>query len=264
MEGRLPTGSANLSTSSLYYGALIYSYYLAKALNKNDTAKIFLSRAKKLKTDINNYFGANINGLQTYRYFKGNSKLRHWICMPLVVGIFNRKQGTINALFNKLWTPNGILVQLDSNTRKHPVFWDRATLYAFIGAFKAGAQNLAVKRLEEFSKIRLLGPHVPYVVEAYPENNMKQLSAESALYTQIFVFGLLGLVPTSFSSFKITPHIPQKWNFFNIINMHLFNSSVSFFIKHTKNNYLHITIFKNNSKIFDKTIPQNKTIYIKL
>ena len=79
-----------------------------------------------MKKAINNYFAANVEGFDTYAYYKGNDILRAWICIPLTVGIYNRAKGTIDALFSpRLWTKNGLLTQAGSKT-----FWDRSTLYA--------------------------------------------------------------------------------------------------------------------------------------
>ena len=65
MEGRISTGGANLATSSLYYGALNQTVMLAKALDKPKTLiRDYEKRAKKLRTAIENYFGAEIEGLR--------------------------------------------------------------------------------------------------------------------------------------------------------------------------------------------------------
>ena len=72
--------------------------------------------------------------------------------------------------------------------------------------------------LKDFSRKRLLGDHVLYVIEAYPENNMKHLSAESALYCRIITEGLLGIEPLGFSSFKLKPSLPAAWDFMELKN----------------------------------------------
>ena len=54
-----------------------------------------------------------MEGFQTYQYYKGNDVLRSWICIPLTVNIFDRKEETVRALFSpRLWTENGLLTQL--------------------------------------------------------------------------------------------------------------------------------------------------------
>ncbi len=263
MEGRLPTGKANLATSSLYYGALKYAAYLADALGKHDTAALYRQRARQMADVIENYFGADIDGLHTYRYFDGNTKLRHWICLPLVMGIQTREQGTLDALFNKLWTENGVLVELDTTNNEKPVFWDRGTLYAFRGAFKAGATDLALQRLIEYSTNRLLGFHVPYVVEAYPENNMKHLSAESALYARIFPEGLLGMEPTGFHSFKLTPRLPSSWNGYALRKIHAFGSDFDIEIRRAGTR-IDVRVTEKGKTILHKKIKPGQTIEVNL
>lgn len=83
---------------------------------------------------IESYFGAEMEGLETYRYFDGNQFLRHWICLPLMMGITERKEATLSALFEHLWTDNGVLVEKKPDSKIN-MFWDRATLYALRGAF---------------------------------------------------------------------------------------------------------------------------------
>ena len=90
------------------------------------------------------------------------------------------------------------------------VFWDRSTLYGLRGAFIAGATDLAWTKLKEYSSRRLLGEHVPYPVEAWPEGNQRHLSAESALYCRVITEGLFGLEPRGLRSFKLTPNLPEE------------------------------------------------------
>lgn len=120
-----------------------------------------------------------------------------------MIGIEDRKAGTLEALFSKLWTANGVRVEYNPSLEEPNLFWDRGTLYAFRGAFKAGAADQALEKLLSYSQTRLLGFHVPYVVEAWPEGNMAHLSAESALYCRIFTEGMLGIVPTGFQAFVL-------------------------------------------------------------
>jgi len=228
MEERIPTGDANLSTSSLYYGGLINAARVAAAFGKySEIISDYNRRARELEKAIENYFGATIDGIETYRYFDGHETFRHWIGLPLVMGINTRKEGTLKALFEKLWVDDGKLVGIlvDPNDN---VLWDRGTLYAFRGAFIAGAADKALDKLVSFSKTRLLGERVPYVVEAYPEYGMRHLSAESALYCRIFAEGLLGIEPTGLTSFNITPNLPATWDFFELDQVHLFDTNLRF------------------------------------
>lgn len=214
MEGRVETGTANLSTSSLYYGALRHAADLGKSLGKSkSTLKKYQRQSKSLKKAIENYFGAEIEGLETYRYYDGHQTLRHWICMPLVVGISDRKDDTIEALFNRLWSGNGVHVEKNNpDPAVSEIFWDRGTLYALRGTLLAGATEVSLNKLEEFSKERLLGARVPYVVEAFPEGGMAHLSAESGLYCRVFIEGMFGINPTGLNSFTVMPRLPKKWD----------------------------------------------------
>jgi len=264
MEGRIATGNANLATSSLYYGALRQTVYLAKALGfHKDIINKFEARADKLQQSIETYFGAEIEDLETYQYFEDHPYLRHWICLPLVVGIDDRAEGTLDALFTYLWTDNGIKVEHNPTLEEPNLFWDRGTLYAFRGAFKAGAANRALEKLKVYSQTRLLGFHVPYVVEAWPEGNMAHLSAESALYCRIFTEGILGIVPTGFNSFDLTPNIPDEWEYFNLNRIRAFNSK--FDVKITrKGEKLLVQVILSGKVIFTKKVKNGQTIRISL
>jgi len=219
LEGRFPAGKANLCTSSLYYDALISASYLGENLGiKKSQIKKYTSEAVGLKQNIENYFGANVMGFDTYQYYDGNDILRAWICIPLTVNIMQRKDATIKALFSpQLWTEDGLATQSGEKT-----FWDRATLYALRGVFAAGETERGLKFLNDYSSRRLLGEHVPYPVEAYPEGNQRHLSAESGLYCRIYTEGLFGIRPTGLNSLVLTPNIPDEWDKMALKNVHGF------------------------------------------
>ena len=104
MEGRYPTGDANLSTSSLAYGGYRLAARLAHDMGKKSVGQEFDKRADALRKAIEKYFGAEIEGFKTYRYFKENTTLRGWILLPIAMGINDRQEGTIAALLSdKLW-----------------------------------------------------------------------------------------------------------------------------------------------------------------
>jgi hypothetical protein len=253
LEGRFPSGTANLSTSSLYYGALIQAANLAKAMGKSPAlVKSYQQRASQLSKAIESYFGSKIEGINTYKYYKENKILRSWICLPLVVGLNERRDGTLDALFNRLWSANGVVTELKANQNEPTVFWDRGTLYAFRGAFKAGAADRALERLTTYSKTRLTGFRVPYVVEAWPENGMAHLSAESALYCRIFTEGLLGIEPIGFNTFSLKPNLPSHWDHLELKNIHAFNGSIDISLKREKNK-IKLTVVKNGKTLISKT-----------
>lgn len=221
LEGRFPAGKANLNTSCLYYDALRSAAYLGKLLGKPAVQlKNYEAEAKLLRTNIEKYFGATVDGFSTYRYYKGNDTLRAWITTPLTVDIFERKEGTIAALFSpRLWTEDGLASLAGNKT-----FWDRSTLYGLRGAFAAGETEKALNFLTYFSRRRLLGDHVPYAVEAYPEGNQRHLSAESGLYCRIYTEGMFGMRPVAFNSFNCTPRLPADWDKMALRNVHAFGN----------------------------------------
>lgn len=220
LEGRLPSGKANLTTSSLYYGGLRSAANLGRALGKNELAKDYDQRADVLAKAIEAYFGATVEGFATYRYYdpltvplkKGQQAdpspvLRSWICMPLSMGISDRKEGTIDALFSpKMWMPDGL-----ASKSGDKVFWDRSTLYAIRSVFQAGETEKALDYLSRYTRRRLLGNHVPYPVEAYPEGGQGHLAAESGLYCRIYIEGMFGILPTGLDRFRCTPRLPKGW-----------------------------------------------------
>jgi len=249
MEGRIATGTANLSTSSLYYGALRNAADLAKSMRKPSKIQAnYRRRAKQLSSAIEQYFGAEVEGLSTYRYYKGHGYLRHWICLPLVVGIYDRKEGTTTALFERLWSPNGVHVEKNSeNEEISKIFWDRGTLYALRGTFLAGAVDRSVDKLTQFSQERLLGERVPYVVEAFPEGNMAHLSAESALYCRLIIEGLFGIRPVGFDSFELRPELPRNWEHMALKNIKAFGKDFSIEVKRISENKTNLKITDNVS-----------------
>jgi hypothetical protein len=220
LEGRFKAGRINLSTNVLAYGALVYASRLAETLELKDANRL-QQEALQLRKDIETYFGATVEGYKTYRYYEGNDVLRSWICIPLVMDIFDRKEGTIKALLSpRLWTKNGILTEAGSAT-----FWDRSTLYAFRGMLRAGVVDTTLPYLKYYSSQRLLGNHVPYAIEAWPEGDQRHLSAESGLYCRVITEGLFGFDPLSFSQFTICPRLPKEWNSMSLRNIRAFNKN---------------------------------------
>lgn len=208
LENRFPAGKVNLSTNMLAFGALQSSALLYQALGDAGQAKLLQQEAAMLRTAMLRYFAATVEGFDTWRYYDGNTKLRAWIALPLVMGFDEQKTGTLAALLSpQLWSENGIYTESGAKT-----FWDRATLYAFRGIFNAGETDTAMKYLKYYSRKRLLGEHVPFAVEAWPEGDQRHLSAESGLYARVITEGLFGIEPTGFDRFRVAPRLPSGWN----------------------------------------------------
>lgn len=212
LEGRFPTdGYANLSTSSLAYGGYLLAAGLAEERGEGALATQYRGYAADLKAAMEAYFGEDMHGFKTYRYTKGHDTLRSWICLPLCMRIFDRKEDTLNALFSPyLWTKNGMLTCERGKENKNDTIWDRSTLFGFKGAFIADRVDPCWNSLKQFIHTRLLGDRVPYVVEAYPEGAMRHLSGESALFCRIFTEGLFKLWPEGNKKFRITPTLPGQ------------------------------------------------------
>lgn len=260
LEGRFPSGEANLCTSTLHYDALLSAACLADEFGEKSEASQYRKEAADLRRNIGRYFEANVEGFDTYRYYDGNTRLRSWICMPLVTGIFDRKDGTIAALLSpKLMTENGCLTQSGDNT-----FWDRSTLYALRGIFAAGEHEKAIGFLRHYSATRLLGEHVPYPVEAWPEGSQRHLSAESGLYCRIITEGIFGFRPTGFRSFRLTPQLPDEWDHMALRDIHAFGNTPFDVTVTRQGEKLTVTIESDGKVIHLRKIAPGKTIDVTL
>jgi len=259
LENRFPSGNANLCTSGLYYDALISAVYLGESLGKPaKQLNEYKKEARQLRKAIEDYFGYEVEGYHTYRYYDGNDILRSWICIPLTMGIYDRTEGTIKALFSpRLWTDDGLLTQAGTET-----FWDRSTLYALRGVFASGATGKGLEYLEKYSRRRLLGDHMPYAIEAWPEGSQRHLSAESGLYCRIYTEGLFGIRPTGLRSFDITPHMPAKWNYMNLKSIKAFEYTFDIDITR-KGEKLEVVVKNSSGIIIKKQIKEGETIPVK-
>jgi hypothetical protein len=81
----------------------------------------------------------------------------------------------------------------------------------FQGLFYAGATDTCNRYFSYYSRTRLLGEHVPYPVEAWPEGDQRHLSAESALYCRVVTEGLFGIDPLGLGKFSVMPRLPAGW-----------------------------------------------------
>lgn len=212
LENRFESGEANLSTAVISYDAFVSMSYIEKEFGKTEMQQKYKDLAERIRNGIENYFGAEVEGYNTYRYCTEEMHLRSWICLPLTVGINDRLDQTLSALkSDKLKKPCGLLTQSGNTT-----YWDRSLLYALRGIFYAGRADEALEMLREYTFSRLFCEHVPYPVEAFPEGNGAHLSAESALYVRIFTEGVMGFRPLGFNRFELKPSLPEKWDNFSV------------------------------------------------
>ena len=219
-------------------------------------ASRYTKQAATLRKSIDAFFAAQVEGFDTYRYYDGNDVLRSWICIPLCMGIYERAEGTIQALFSpRLWTENGLLSQAGTT-----IFWDRSTLYALRGVFMAGETEKAHRYLQSYSHTRLLGNHVPYAVEAWPEGGQRHLSAESALYARIFTEGVFGIRPTGLRSFTFSPRLPKPWNHMSLHDIKAFAHSFTIDVARKDESHLSVCVTTGGREVLKKTIKEGATV----
>ena len=261
LEGRFEDGDANLCTSSLYYDALLSAAHLSNALGmKPSVAKTYRAQAAELAKNIEKYYGANVSGFDTYRYYDGNQVLRAWICIPLTVGIFDRADATVEALCSPLlWQKDGLLTEQGSTT-----FWDRSTLYALRGIYAAGEADIATEKLQYYSNRRLLGDHVPYAIEAWPEGSQRHRAAESGLYCRVITEGLFGFRPTGFKSFDIKPSMPSDWNEMSIRKVKAFKNDFDVTVSRVAGGKLQVVVKPSAGKEMKYIIKEGQTVKVTL
>ena len=231
LEGRFPSGKANLCTNTLCYAGLLAAAALEREIGNAALAQTYLSRAAQLKQSIDQYFARTIHGMDTYAYYEDCKVLRSWICMPLCVGIYERAQETVKALASSyLMTEEGLLTEEGC-----PTVWDRSTLYGLRGMFASGHTEKATELLFRYSEKRLLGERVPYAVEAYPEGGKRHLSGESALFCKVITEGILAMRPTGLKSFTLNPVLPTGLDHLYLTNIKAFGSV--FGVKLTKEGF---------------------------
>lgn len=261
LEGRFPTGEANLCTSTLYYDALLSAVPLGRELGVMPavTAR-YAAEAGALAKAIDAHFGGEVGGYDTYRYYDGNTLLRSWICMPLIVGLRERCEGTVRALLSpELLTDDGLLTEQGGAT-----FWDRSTLYALRGIYNAGYADRATEMLHRYSQRRLLGDHVPYPIEAWPEGSQRHLSAESGLYCRIVTEGLFGIRPAGLRSFDLTPGMPSAWERMSLRRIRAFDADFDISVGREVGGKLRITVTQAGKKPKIYRAAPGATIRVKL
>jgi cellobiose phosphorylase len=109
----------------------------------------------------------------------------------------------------------------------------------------------------------LTGFRVPYAVEAWPENGMAHLSAESALYCRIFTEGILGLEPTGYHSFTLRPQLPTKWDYLILNNIKAFNTTFDIDLRRSKNK-LQLKVIQQGKVVVQRTLSNNAAVEVRL
>lgn len=212
----------NLNTSSLAYGGLGNYAILLKRMGNFEEAERVLALQCKIKDGIENYFGGEVAGYHTYHYHKSCDVIRAWNCLPVYMGITERAKDTLKSIDEKLWTDGSC-----RSTEGEKILWDRSALYYLATLFRAGETETAWKKLKEYCNTRLLGDHVPYAVEAYPEGGMRHLSAESGLFCRVLTDGLLN-IRFDEKGYTVNPELPEEVRQIEVNNIYLDGKKSSF------------------------------------
>jgi len=212
LEGRISSG-VNLATTSLAFGGLELVSLLWKKYGEESLYQKATELRERIGRAFEQHFKAQLKGYKTYAYHKGCNEIRAWNCLPIYMGVFDRAEDTLNSIEDTLWNDYSC-----RTTEGEKIMWDRSALYFMASLFRAGKGKKAFSMLKGYSEKRLLGDRVPYPVEAYPEGNMRHLSAESALYCRVITDGLLNIVfdGNTYSLRKSVPFISDGVSIKNI------------------------------------------------
>jgi len=258
MEGRYPTGKANLSTSALAYGGYCLAASLANDLGKPAVARDYETRAAALRKAIDLYFGAEVEGFNTYRYYAGNTTLRGWILLPLAMGITERQEATVQALLSdKLWPHRmagaDILAESTRETE-----WGRETYYALRVLFKAGKTEEALDLTRRVVQAQIFGFRGPY-----PDEDAIDMLCPGSLYPRVFTEGLFGIVPVGLDSFDCTPWLPAAWPKMALRDLRAFGRSWDLVVER-EGTLQKVTITSDGKTIFTATGPAGKCYRVRL
>jgi len=109
--------------------------------------------------------------------------------------------------------------------------------------------------LQYYSNTRLLGNHVPYAIEAWPEGNQRHLSAESALYARIITEGLFGIRPTGLHSFTVSPRLPKDWPEMSLNHIRICGDDFDLRVYRNKNQQVRVQLIKERKIIKEAGCP---------
>lgn len=116
-----------------------------------------------------------------------------------------------------------------------------------------------MKFLRFYSQTRLLGNHVPYAIEAWPEGNQRHISAESALYGRIVTERLFGIRPTGMRSFEVSLRMPKEWIEMVLRHVRICedNFDIQVVLQHGS---VFVVISKGGKLVFRKAVKGKQTI----
>lgn len=261
LEGRLPTGKANLSTSALGYGGLNIAARLASSLGKHKEAQRCARFAESLDRAIESYFGQSVEGYDTYQYYTGGKLLRGWISLPLVVGIERRQDQTLKALFSsKLWleTPDTQEVNLKAVSAETTTRWARETYYALLAAFKGGHTELALEKTKTVLRSHVLGAGGPFADE-----DSIDLLSPTILYARVITEGLFGLEPLSFGSLRCRPRLPKSWPYMRLKHVWLLGRCFDVEVQRSEGQ-IQVRVLEDGKALYTQTGPEGTVFDIPL
>ena len=137
-------------------------------------------------------------------------------------------------------------------------------MYALRGIYAAGKADIATEKLQYYSGRRLLGDHVPYAIEAWPEGSQRHLSAESGLYCRVITEGLFGFRPTGFKSFEIKPSMPSAWETMSIKKIKAFKNDFDVTVNRIAGGKLQVVVTPAAGKEMKYVIKEGQTIKVTL
>ncbi len=117
--------------------------------------------------------------------------------------------------------------------------------------------------LRRYSTRRLLGEHVPYPVEAWPEGNQRHLAAEGAIYCRIYTEGLFGIRPAGLGSFTMTPRLPQTWTTMKLRNVRAFGADFDIAVSRD-GEALRVDILRHGRAAESHTVKDGETVTVML
>jgi cellobiose phosphorylase len=109
----------------------------------------------------------------------------------------------------------------------------------------------------------LLGDHVPYPVEAWPEGDQRHLSSESALYCRIFTEGLFGMRPTGLDRFRCTPRLPEGWPRMALRSVRAFNRNFDVVVER-RDHGQHLSIIQGGKTVAEHDLKPGESAEIRL
>lgn len=252
MEDRYPTGDANLSTSSLAYGGYRLAARLARSLGKPEGAE-FDRRADLLRAAIESFFGAEIEGFHTYRYYRDNTVLRGWILLPPAMGVTERQDATLDAMVSdRLWPGRMQGGDILAASDRRETEWGRETYYALRVLFKAGRTEQALDLTRRVVKAQIFGPRGPY-----PDEDAIDMLCPGSLYPRVFTEGLFGITPTGLDAFECTPFLPANWPRMALRDVKAFGSTWDLVVTR-EGDRQNVTVTSRGRTVYSESAPAGK------